>query len=80
MRALLALAVVLGGCVSAKETIAFGAGAIAAGALGLELASRTEDPLRTPLEAHALPTLAVGVALLAGGLAVAIDGPQPVGY
>ena len=79
MKALLIAALALAGCGTAKQTIAFGAGATLVGAIGLELAKGTEDPLKTPLVAHAFPLMALGITLLAGGIAVAAD-DQPLGY
>lgn len=52
---------------------------MAAGSIGLELAKGTEDPLKTPVVAHAFPALALGIVLLSGGIAVAADG-QTLGY
>jgi dihydroorotate dehydrogenase len=75
----LVVVLALAGCGSARKTIAFGAGAIVAGSVGLELAKGTEEPLTTPLVAHALPTLALGILMLSGGVAVAMR-DRPVGY
>jgi hypothetical protein len=79
VKPLLVVVLALAGCGTTKQTIAFGAGAIAAGSIGLELAKGTEDPLKTPLVAHAFPLLALGITVLAGGIAVAADG-KPLGY
>jgi hypothetical protein len=69
----------LAGCGTTKQTIAFGAGAIVAGSIGLELAKGTEEPLTTPLVAHAFPTLVLGILMLSGGVAVATH-DRPIGY
>lgn len=76
-----ALAVVLSlaACGSAQKTIRFGVAAIVAGSVGLELAKGTEDPLKTPLAAHAFPVLVLGILMLSGGLAVAAH-DLPRGY
>lgn len=75
----LVLVLALAGCGTVKQTVAFGAGALVAGAIGLELAKGTEEPLTTPLVAHAFPVLVLGIAMLSGGVAVAAH-DRPVGY
>jgi hypothetical protein len=69
----------LAGCGSPTQNIAYGTSAILAGSISLEMAKRTEDPLTTPIVAHAVPTLALGILLLTEGISVAC-GDRPFAY